>query len=103
MTNPRESSIEPPASQGDGAPEIEITLEMRQAGADVIEDLRDVVWMPAHLQFENGGESVALIPTRYPGSAASAGSGPVQNVQSSMTTFPVDLRSGSNWTASPET
>jgi type VI secretion system protein ImpE len=27
-----------------------------------------MVWMPAHLQFENGGESVALIPTRYPGS-----------------------------------
>jgi type VI secretion system protein ImpE len=34
-------------------------------------DLRDVVWMPAQLQFENGGESVALIPTRYPGSEAS--------------------------------
>ena len=34
-------------------------------------DLRDAVWMPAHLQFENGGESVALIPTRYPGSEAS--------------------------------
>jgi type VI secretion system protein ImpE len=32
------------------------------------EDLRDLVWMPAHLHFENGGESVALIPTRYPGS-----------------------------------
>jgi type VI secretion system protein ImpE len=32
------------------------------------EDLRDIVWMPAHLQFENGGESVALLPTRYPGS-----------------------------------
>jgi type VI secretion system protein ImpE len=32
------------------------------------EDLRDIVWMPARLQFENGGESVALIPTRYPGS-----------------------------------
>jgi len=32
------------------------------------EDLRDMVWMPAHLQFENGGESVALIPTRYAGS-----------------------------------
>ena len=30
-----------------------------------------MVWMPAHLQFENGGESVALIPTRYPGSEAS--------------------------------
>jgi type VI secretion system protein ImpE len=35
------------------------------------EDLRDMVWMPAHLQFENGGESVALIPTRYPGSESS--------------------------------
>jgi type VI secretion system protein ImpE len=34
-------------------------------------DLRDVVWMPAHLQFENGGDSVALLPTRYPGSEAS--------------------------------
>lgn len=31
-------------------------------------DLRDCVWMPAHLQFDNGGEAVALIPTRYPGS-----------------------------------
>ncbi|MBL0419615.1 virulence protein SciE type [Ramlibacter sp. AW1] len=30
-------------------------------------DLRDVVWMPAHLQFSNGGESVALLPTRYAG------------------------------------
>jgi type VI secretion system protein ImpE len=35
-------------------------------------DLRDVVWMPAQLQFANGGESVALIPTRYPGSETSA-------------------------------
>ena len=34
-------------------------------------DLRDIVWMPAHLSFENGGESVALIPTRYPGSEQS--------------------------------
>jgi type VI secretion system protein ImpE len=31
-------------------------------------DLRDYVWMPAHLDLENGGETVALIPTRYPGS-----------------------------------
>jgi type VI secretion system protein ImpE len=36
------------------------------------EDLRDMVWTPAHLQFENGGESVALIPTRYPGSETAA-------------------------------
>jgi type VI secretion system protein ImpE len=35
------------------------------------EDLRDVVWMPANLQFENGGEMVGLIPTRYPGSETS--------------------------------
>jgi type VI secretion system protein ImpE len=34
-------------------------------------DLRDVVWMPAHFQFSNGGESVGLIPTRYPGSESS--------------------------------
>jgi len=32
------------------------------------EDLRDCVWMPAQLQFANGGETVALVPTRYPGS-----------------------------------
>ena len=35
------------------------------------DDLRDLVWMPAQLRFQNGGESLALIPTRYPGSAAS--------------------------------
>jgi type VI secretion system protein ImpE len=35
------------------------------------EDLRDLVWMPAHLNFDNGGESLALIPTRYPGSESS--------------------------------
>jgi len=34
------------------------------------EDLRDCVWLPAHLQFENGGETLALVPTRYPGSEA---------------------------------
>jgi type VI secretion system protein ImpE len=31
------------------------------------EDLRDMVWMPAHFLFVNGGETVGLIPTRYPG------------------------------------
>ena len=35
------------------------------------EDLRDLVWVPARLQFANGGESVALVPTRYAGSASS--------------------------------
>jgi type VI secretion system protein ImpE len=28
-------------------------------------DLRDLVWIPAHLEFSNGGEAVAFIPTRY--------------------------------------
>jgi type VI secretion system protein ImpE len=36
------------------------------------EDLRDCVWTPAQLMFTNGGETVALIPTRYPGSQDSA-------------------------------
>ncbi|MCL2160488.1 MAG: virulence protein SciE type [Betaproteobacteria bacterium] len=35
-------------------------------------DLRDGIWMPAHLDFENGGKSLALIPTRYEGSEYSA-------------------------------
>lgn len=34
-------------------------------------DLRDLVWMPAHLDFTNGGESLALLPTRYAGSESS--------------------------------
>ena len=34
-------------------------------------DLRDAVWIPAHLEFDNGGDAVALIPTRYPGSESS--------------------------------
>ncbi len=35
------------------------------------EDLRDLVWMPAEFKWTNGGEAVALIPTRYPGSEQS--------------------------------
>lgn len=44
-----------------------ITLEPPQ-------DLRDVVWTPATLDFDNGGQTVALIPTRYPGSESGSGS-----------------------------
>lgn len=36
------------------------------------EDLRDFVWVPAALQFSNGGETAALLPVRYPGSEASS-------------------------------
>jgi type VI secretion system protein ImpE len=32
------------------------------------EDLRDLVWLPARFVWSNGGETVGLIPTRYPGS-----------------------------------
>jgi type VI secretion system protein ImpE len=35
-------------------------------------DLRDIAWTPARLTFSNGGETVAFIPTRYPGSEAAA-------------------------------
>lgn len=35
------------------------------------EDLRDIVWTPAQLFFHNGGETVALVPTRYIGSETS--------------------------------
>jgi type VI secretion system protein ImpE len=38
---------------------------------DAPQDLRDCVWMPVTLMFSNGGETVALIPTRYPGSESS--------------------------------
>ena len=44
---------------------------LRRVVVDAPEDLRDLVWMPAHFEFEDGGEAVALIPTRYPGSDAS--------------------------------
>jgi len=35
-------------------------------------DLRDLVWMPAYFRWTNGGESVGLIPTRYPGTENSS-------------------------------
>jgi type VI secretion system protein ImpE len=34
-------------------------------------DLRDHVWLPAQIAFSNGGEAIAMIPTRYPGSESS--------------------------------
>ena len=35
-------------------------------------DLRDLVWAPAQVTWSNGGDAFGLIPTRYPGSEASA-------------------------------
>jgi type VI secretion system protein ImpE len=37
-------------------------------------DLRDLAWLPAYLTLANGGEIIALIPTRYPGSESSTDS-----------------------------
>lgn len=34
-------------------------------------DLRDVVWMPAHITFTNGGDFPVLIPARYPATLTS--------------------------------
>jgi type VI secretion system protein ImpE len=39
-----------------------------QADIDPPEDLRDIVWLPCHFTWANGGQSVGLIPSRYPGS-----------------------------------
>lgn len=35
-------------------------------------DLRDFVWLPATIKWRNGGDAVALLPARYPGSEAAA-------------------------------
>jgi type VI secretion system protein ImpE len=43
---------------------------LREIRIEKPQDLRDVAWMPAHLTLANGGDAVALIPTRYPGSEA---------------------------------
>ena len=44
---------------------------IRSLRIDKPEDLRDLVWTPAQFTWANGGESVGLIPTRYPGSEVS--------------------------------
>lgn len=35
-------------------------------------DLRDLVWLPAQLTLSNGGSTVALLPSRYPGTQHSS-------------------------------
>jgi type VI secretion system protein ImpE len=43
---------------------------VRSIAMEAPSDLRDFVWTSAQLTWANGGEAVALIPTRYPGSEA---------------------------------
>jgi type VI secretion system protein ImpE len=38
------------------------------------QDLRDLIWLPAQVKWTNGGEAVALLPARYPGSEFSSDS-----------------------------
>lgn len=45
---------------------------IRRVELEAPADLRDLVWMPAQFTWTNGGQTVALIPTRYPGSESSA-------------------------------
>ncbi|HZN36112.1 MAG TPA: type VI secretion system accessory protein TagJ [Pirellulaceae bacterium] len=45
-------------------------VNVRRIDVEPPSDLRDVVWMPAHFVWPNGGDTVALIPTRYAGSEA---------------------------------
>jgi len=44
---------------------------LARIGMEAPTDLRDMVWLPAQLQFVNGGEVIAMLPTRYPGSERS--------------------------------
>jgi type VI secretion system protein ImpE len=44
---------------------------IRSIKIEAPEDMRDSVWMPAYFTWANGGETVGLIPTRYPGSETS--------------------------------
>ncbi|MFI3221373.1 MAG: type VI secretion system accessory protein TagJ, partial [Methylococcales bacterium] len=44
--------------------------QIQQIQIEAPADLRDVVWMPAHFVWTNGGDAYGLIPTRYPDSEA---------------------------------
>ena len=46
---------------------------LQQVTFEAPADLRDAIWMPAHLTFSNGGETVALIPARYPDTELAVG------------------------------
>jgi type VI secretion system protein ImpE len=41
---------------------------LKRVDIEAPEDLRDLVWAPAHFQLANGGETVGMIPSRYAGS-----------------------------------
>lgn len=50
-------------------------MHIRSLSLEAPSDLRDLVWTPAHITLANGGEIVALLPSRYPGSAKAEDAG----------------------------
>ena len=44
-------------------------VHVRQMDIEPVTDLRDLIWAPAHIEFINGGDTVALLPARYAGIA----------------------------------
>jgi type VI secretion system protein ImpE len=47
---------------------------LRRLSIEPVADLRDLVWIPAHLTFVNDADTVALIPVRYTGTTSGADS-----------------------------
>ncbi len=47
-------------------------IRIRNIALEPPADLRDQVWMPARFTWDNEGTTVGFIPTRYPGTTASA-------------------------------
>jgi len=43
---------------------------LRRLSIEPVADLRDLVWIPAHLTFVNDADTVALIPVRYTGTTS---------------------------------
>ena len=44
---------------------------IRRIAFEPVTDLRDLVWLPARFTWDNGGETVGFVPTRYVGSETS--------------------------------
>jgi type VI secretion system protein ImpE len=47
-------------------------VHCRDFSIEPVEDLRDLVWAPAHITFANDADTVALMPTRYAGTPLDA-------------------------------
>jgi type VI secretion system protein ImpE len=50
-------------------------MHLHEVTIEPVTDLRDLVWAPAHLEFTNGGDTVALLPVRYPGAVTGVATG----------------------------